>query len=196
MYRDLWGQGQAKRSHLAGDAARAEHDLSQKYQPIEPSEIARFTLKPAGTQRDYLSWPGLHEIFVQQFPGVKTSRDADLISIDRDLLSERMRRYFDGSLTDEQVAQSAPMLMQDANRYEAQETRQELLKNSRYRDDRIVHVAYRPLDNRWLYWEGTTKLLGEKRSEFFEQVFPGNLYLETVRRQRKAGVFDHGVVIP
>ncbi len=53
----------------------------------------------------------------------------------------------------------------------------ELLRTSHFRDDRIVRVAYRPLDDRWLYWEGTTKLLDEKRADFFEQVFPNNLYL-------------------
>jgi hypothetical protein len=38
--------------------------------------------------------------------------------------------------------------------------------------------------------------LDEKRVEFVEQLFDGNLFLEVVRRQRKSGVFDHGVVIP
>jgi hypothetical protein len=62
-------------------------------------------------------------------------------------------------------------------------------------EDHLIQVAYRPFDTRWLYWEGTTKLLDEKRAELFEQVFPGNLYLEAVRHQRKSGLYDHGVVV-
>ena len=48
-----------------------------------------------------------------------------------------------------------------------------------------VPVSYRPFDDRWLYWEATTKLLDEKRTEFFEQVFPGNLFLSASTKSRR-----------
>jgi Type ISP C-terminal specificity domain len=68
-------------------------------------------------------------------------------------------------------------------------------RSSQYDTDHVIQYAYRPLDQRWLYWEGKTKLLNEKRADFYEQVFPGNLYLQFIRKQRRAGQFDHGMVL-
>ncbi|HEX2349151.1 MAG TPA: type ISP restriction/modification enzyme, partial [Ktedonobacterales bacterium] len=194
-YRDLWGQGQEKRDLLASEADKRGDPSANSLVRLQPEERARFTLRPGGGNESYLSWPMLPQIFARYFPGVKTSRDADLVSIDRKPLETRMRQYFDARLSDAQVAEVAPVLMKDASRYEASATRKELLRTSGFREDHIVRVAYRPLDDRWLYWEGTTKLLDEKRADFFEQVFPGNLYIETVRRQRRSGEFDNGAIL-
>ncbi len=38
---------------------------------------------------------------------------------------------------------------------------------------------------RWLYWEPDTDLLDRKRSDFFQQVFKGNLFLCAVQQNRK-----------
>jgi predicted helicase len=152
-------------------------------------------LVPAGSEEDYLSWPTLDDLFVHYYPGVITARDPDLVSIDPQILGERMQHYFDSSLDDVELAKYAPALMRDTNRYNAKATRRELLRTSRFREDHLIRVAYRPFDNRWLYWEGTTKLLDEKRVELFAQAFPGNLYLEAVRRQRRSSRYDHGVVL-
>ena len=48
----------------------------------------------------------------------------------------------------------------------------------RTRLDFIRH-AYRPFDNRWLYWEGETKLLDEKRTDYRPHVFEGNVWLRS-----------------
>lgn len=194
-YRDLWGQGYAKRQRLAKDSLLSSAEMDDCYQPLTPNEATRFILVPSGSERRYFSWPSLDEIFAHHFPGVKTSRDPDLISIDSQILRERMQHYFDSSLNDDEVAQYAPVLMRDASRYNAKATRRELLKKSSFKENHLIPVAYRPFDNRWLYWEGITKLLDEKRAELFAHVFPGNLYLEAVRRQRKSNRYDHGAVL-
>ncbi|WIG59645.1 MAG: adenine specific DNA methyltransferase [Ktedonobacterales bacterium] len=182
-WRQFWGKADEKRAALL--ASLQHEDFNGAYEDMQAVESARFILMPGGSESAYLTWPALDEIFVQQFPGFKTSRDADLISMDREPLSQRMRTYYDPNVSDRELAEVAPVLMEDASRYEAKATRQELLKTSRYRDERIVRVAYRPFDDRWLYWEGTTKLLDEKRVEFFEQVFPGNLYLAASTKSRR-----------
>jgi hypothetical protein len=59
--------------------------------------------------------------------------------------------------------------------------RRGLLKNN------IVRYCYRPFDVRWLYWEPQTKLLDEKRTDYFLQVFqvlsesPGEFSLDYLR---------------
>lgn len=49
----------------------------------------------------------------------------------------------------------------------------------------ITRFAYRPFDVRWLYWEPETKLLDEKRSEYFLHVFPGNLWIAAAQHHRR-----------
>jgi hypothetical protein len=45
---------------------------------------------------------------------------------------------------------------------------------------------------RWLYWEGETKLLDEKRFEYFPHVFDGNVWIGASQQNRKA--FDPPLV--
>jgi hypothetical protein len=40
-------------------------------------------------------------------------------------------------------------------------------------------------DMRWLYWEPETKLLDEKRSEYFPQVFDGNRFIVSQQKVRR-----------
>jgi hypothetical protein len=96
-----------------------------------------------------------------------------------------MCQCFDAALADVQVAGVAPMLMTDASGYKARETRRELLKSSRYSADRLIRVVYRPLDDRYLYWESQTHLLARARPEFISQEFDGNLYLAASTKSRR-----------
>ena len=195
LYRDLWGQGAEKRQRLRTEAEQGSSQLALLYEPIQPAATSRLMLHPGGGEDDYLAWPALDDIFVQQFPGILTSRDGDLVSIEPEPLRMRMRQYYDPAVSDDEIARIAPSLMRDTNRFAARPTRRQLLASSRYRDDRVIRVSYRPLDNRWLYWESVSKLLDEKRSEFFDQVFDGNLYVEAVKHQRKSNTYDHGIVV-
>lgn len=52
-------------------------------------------------------------------------------------------------------------------------------------EDGFVRYAYRPFDTRWLYWEGDTKLLDEKRADYKPHIFDGNLWLSAVPRLRR-----------
>ena len=88
-----------------------------------------------------------------------------------------MRRYYDASLSNEQIAQLLPRLMETTGRYNAPVTRTQLLKAG-FKPENIRRYYYRPMDLRWIYWEGTTKLLDEKRANFFPEVLPGNLFFE------------------
>ena len=50
----------------------------------------------------------------------------------------------------------------------------------------FVRFAYRPFDNRWLYWEADTKLLDEKRAGYMPHVLEGNMWLVTQQKPRRA----------
>lgn len=193
-YRSLWGQGHEKRKQLANDALLASADLQAVYQPISSSEKVRFILLPSNTEEAYITWPLLPEVFPTSYVGVKTSRDAFLVAFDQETLESNMRQYFDATISNEQIAQRMPRLMETTSGYDAIDTRNQLLKVG-FKQENIQHYYYRPMDVRWLYWEGTSKLLDRKRADFFEQIFPRNLFFEARQRQPKAE-FDRTMVTP
>ena len=109
-------------------------------------------------------------------PGVKTSRDDLVVDIDRERLIERMEQYFDLEISHEEMRRISPSAMTSTARFEAESVRDHLLERGSCQKT-FVRYCYRPFDVRWLYWEPETKLLDEKRSEYFPHVFEGNVWL-------------------
>ena len=55
-------------------------------------------------------------------------------------------------------------------------------------DSGFVRHTYRPFDTRWLYWEGDTKLLEEKRADYIPaRIFDGNRWLSAAQHLRRGG---------
>src|ERR1019366_3430756 len=127
----------------------------------------------------------LPDLFPKSFPGVKTSRDEVVVDIDRKHLVGRMEQYFDPGISDEEMGRIAPAAMTNTARFTAAATRDHLRERG-FLPKNIVPYCYRPLDSRWLYWEPDTKLLDEKRVEYFPHVMEGNLLLFTTGRTRKS----------
>lgn len=178
-YRDLWGR--AKRSQLLEETERG---AMPEYQELRPALGLGLPFRPSSVASEYLSWPLLPELFPVSFPGVKTSRDEVVVDIDRERLVDRMKQYFDPELSDADIRAIMPTAMADAARFNALKTRRYLLQRG-FKPEKIVRYCYRPFDDRWLYWEPETKLLDEKRSEYFPHVFEGNIFLFTTGRTRK-----------
>jgi predicted helicase len=103
-----------------------------------------------------------------------------------------MHTYFDAKVTDQQLRSMMPTAVTNIARFDARNVRRYLVKRG-FKPEYIVRYAYRPFDNRWLYWEPETKLLDEKRSEYFSQLSDGNLWLEARQRQPMEK-FDRGYV--
>ena len=130
-------------------------------------------------------WPALPDLFPTSFPGVKTSRDGFLVDVDLARLKQRVADYFDANLGHEEIARRYPGVMRSTARFDARAVRDALLKRGGPAEDGFVRYAYRPFDTRWLYWDGDTKLLDEKRAEYKPHVFEGNLWLSAVPRLRR-----------
>ena len=76
--------------------------------------------------------------------------------------------------------------MDSTRRFDARAVRDALLLRDKPEEKSgFVRHAYRPFDNRWLYWEAESKLLDEKRADYKPHVFDGNLWLVTPRRRRR-----------
>ena len=201
-YRDFEdARASERRSHLL---ASVQDESS--YTALEPNPNLGLPFKPRRVEADYLAWPRLPEFFDISFAGVKTSRDALLVDIDREVLEARMKQYLDSSISDEELARLCPDAMVTTKRFDAVQVRQSLreralrshqgpvdankrqeLLSYAYRPWQILRYTYRPFDVRWIYWEPETKLLDEKRIEALPEIMPGNRFLES--RQRESG--DH-----
>lgn len=100
-----------------------------------------------------------------------------------------MEQYFDPAISHEQMRRIAPGAMENTARFQAQQVRDVLRKRGLLREN-VVRYYYRPFDVRWLYWEPETKLLDEKRAEYWPHVYQGNLWLTTTRRYRKEAFYQ------
>ena len=185
-FRHLWGQ--AKREDLTA-TAQAEPDAL--YDSFEPSLPLGLPFARMAVSDDWSEWPSLTDLFPNSFPGVKTSRDSFLVDVDLDRLKARIGDYFNSDLTHEEITRRYPVVMNATARFDARRVRDSLLLRGSPSEAGFVRHAYRPFDNRWLYWESETKLLDEKRAEYKPHVFEGNLWLGSNKREID-DEFSHG----
>ena len=185
--REFWG-----REKLRLLVQSLAEESANRYRRVHPRLAIGLPFAASSEAGDYLSWPTLTALFPTSFPGLLTSRDDFVIDVERSVLEARMRTYFDATIGDAEIAARWPSAIEDASRFDGAETRRRLLERG-FLPEKIVRYAYRPFDNRWLYWEPQTKLLHEKRSEYFPHVQPGNLWIEARQRQTMKR-FDRGYV--
>ena len=179
-FRHLWGQ--EKRTELV-ETADAEPDAL--YEGIEPILPLGLPFVRVAVSDGWFDWPTLPDLFPVSFPGVKTSRDGFLVDTDFDQLRARVADYFDAALSHEEIAQRYPGVMKTTARFDARKVRDALLARGGPNEAGFVPYAYRPFDNRWLYWEAATKLLDEKRTGYMPHVFEGNMWLSAAQHLRK-----------
>ena len=181
-FRHLWGTG--KRETLA---ATAEADPATLYENLAPSLPLRLQFMPADVGAGYFDWPRLPELLPVSFAGVKTSRDEFLVDIERETLDARIEQYFDPKISNADLEKAFPALMNRSSRYDPADTRKALTGRNHALGE-VVRYAYRPFDVRWAYWDPDTKLIDEKRPEFFGNTGFDNRFLTAGERNRM-GVF-------
>ena len=179
-FRHLWRQG--KRNELLETAEAEPESLYGTVDPVLPLGLP---FVRTAVSADWFDWPSLPELFPVSFPGVKTSRDGFLVDIDLDRLQKRIADYFDASVSHEDIARRYPEAMKTTARFDARAVRDELLKRGGPDEAGFVRFAYRPFDNRWLYWEKDTKLLDEKRANYRPHIFEGIKWLSAAQHLRK-----------
>ena len=179
QFRHLWGQD--KRGELLKTLNEPPKKIYTRLKP--PLEVG-LPFLPMKTESGYFKWPLLTELFPVSFPGVKTSRDNFLVDVEKDALVKRLEKYFDPEISHEEMKRLDSGVMDDSARFKAELVRDELRKRG-FLKKNVLRYCYRPFDVRWLYWEPETKLLDEKRTEYFLQIFDGNVYLVTQQKPRR-----------
>ena len=162
-YRDFH-QARAEERRSALIESLADPGIESGYTAIGPSPQLGLPFKPMEVDDGWYDWPSLPDLFPASFPGVKTSRDSFLVDIDLDRLKARVAEYFNTDLSHEEITRRYPPVMHSVRRFDAPTAREVLLKRGSPDEEGFVQYTYRPFDNRWLYWEAETKLLGREAS--------------------------------
>jgi type I restriction-modification system DNA methylase subunit len=191
-FRHFWGT--SKLEQLAA-AAKAKN---QVYMAESPSLALGLPFLPLAVGAHYPDWPLLVELLPKSFPGVKTSRDSAVVSIDRDTLLKNIGVYLDSSIPEDQLRQLFPAAMEKAPGFDPSATRRYLSereakhqasKEESFFPRNVVRYLYRPFDLRWIYWEPETKLLDRNRPDYWPHVFDGNRWLSASQRNRKVDFY-------
>ncbi len=176
LYRDFHHARADERRQALLDSIDAP-GIDSGYSALQPSLPLGLPFTRTAVSEGWFDWPALPDLLPKSFPGVKTSRDAFLIDTDLDRLRERVADYFNPELSHAEIARRHPAVMKSTARFDARSVRDALLTRGGPVESGFVRYAYRPFDDRWLYWEADTKLLDEKRAEYRPHVFAGNRWM-------------------
>ena len=188
-FRHLWGK--AKRTELT---ATAEVEPGALYEDIAPILPLGLPFVRTAVSEGWFDWPSLTDLFPVSFPGVKTSRDGFLVDVDLARLRARVADYFDARVSHEEIARRYPGAMKTTAGFDTRAVRDVLVKRGGPRESGFIRYAYRPFDNRWLYWETDGRLLDRPRPDYRLHVFEGNLWIEAREREAKED-FSRGTLV-
>ncbi|MCY7277828.1 MAG: DNA methyltransferase, partial [Phormidesmis sp. CAN_BIN44] len=192
LYRDVdQARASERRKSLVSSLENADFD--NHYTQLSPAIALGLPLKPRKFDIGYPDYPLLPELFPKFFPGVTTSRDGLVIDVDKETLIDRMKQYFNPSVSNDEIRRNTPKAMQRIAGFDPEKTRSYLCKRG-FLPEKIVRYCYRPFDLRWLYWEPETNLLDRKREEYFPHISSGNLWIEARQKQAMEN-FDRGYVV-
>ncbi|MXW40047.1 MAG: N-6 DNA methylase, partial [Synechococcus sp. SB0668_bin_15] len=184
LYRDFH-QAKAKDRREALLSSLESNNVDDEYTLFTPDLRLGLPFKPMAVSQDWFDWPSLPELFPKSFPGVKTSRDGFLVDVDLESLRARIADYFNPALSHEDIARRYPTMMKTMGGFDARAVRDVVLKSGGPNEVSFIHFAYRPFDNRWLYWEPDSGLLDRPRADYKVHVFEGNLWLVTQQKPRR-----------
>jgi hypothetical protein len=157
-FRDFWGQN--KRAELLESLAKK--DRASAYTAAAPNRGNRLLFVPARVSSEYEAWPALPDLALKPpYNGPVERRGNALISLQRQPLIERMRAYFDASVSDEEVAGLHASLMMTGNRIEGPKARAKIQQEHVFDEARVVRYPVKPLDTRWCYLENLRPLFSE-----------------------------------
>lgn len=113
--------------------------------------------------------------------GVVTSRDDLVIDSDKENLTKRMRQFFDLS-----PAEAKQKLMINENQ---SWTVAKAQQKTKFEIRHIQPIAYRPFDNRWVYYDAT--MIERSRSEVMKHMLAGENVGLVTARSNKSETCDH-----
>ncbi len=188
LYRDF-EQAKAEERRSALIDSLTEDGINDGYTEVEPDLRLGLPFRPMPANDNWFDWPELPDIFSVSFPGVHTGRDRFLVDADLDRLKARVAEYFDPELSHEEINRRYPAAMRSSTAFRpknARTVRSAMQQRGAPNESGFVRDAYRPFDNRWLYWENDRGLLTAPSPGIWPHLFEGNLWLSSAKQLRKS----------
>ena len=185
-FRHLWGQ--SKHHELV---ATSESHPEYLYSGVAPLLSLGLPFADLAVSDGWQHWPSLPDLFTTSFPGVNTGRDSFIIDVDLDRLKKRIGDYLSPEISHDEIERRYPAAMKSTTRLDPRVGRDTLLARGGPDKAEFVRLAYRPFDNRWLYWEPDTGLIDRPRPNYKPQIFAGNVWIGANKREIH-NEFSHG----
>ena len=184
LYRDFHQARASERRQAMLESLDAP-DMDSGYSRLEPALRLGLPFKPMAVSKGWFDWPALPDLFPVSFPGVETARDSFLVDTDLNRLKARISDYFNVDVSHEEIARRYPSAMKDTSGFDACVVRDVRLERGGPDEYGFIRHAYRPFDDRWLYWEADGGLLRRPVVGYRPNVFQGNLWLCNAQHVRK-----------
>jgi len=173
-YADLWGPRSEKYDYLMKNDIKTTK--WQKLEPVAPYFF--FVPKDFALQPEYEKFWKVTEIFSECSFGVTTARDHFVVGFTNEEIIQRVR-VFTGDLSDDLVKQG--LKLKDTGTWKLAQAKQRI-RDQRH-EDHVHRYAYRPFDNRWIYYDSS--LIERDRKEIMKHIINSeNLGLNLTRRLR------------
>ena len=179
-YRDFWGT--RKLTEILECAGSAQHER-KAYETLQPTKEDLFRLRPSSVNAAYDSWPQIVDLAEDEPSlGLLEKRGGALIDTDRASLVERMTLYFDGVRALEALPASLQGLKTNWARFNAAETRENVLSKRNFDESNVRRMVMKPMDVQWAYVETMRPLWNEPRPRLVGQLDHAARFLLARRR--------------
>jgi hypothetical protein len=169
-FRHFWGV--TKRADLL--ASLNVKDFDSHYEAVYPDKSNRFSFRPSNVASYYLTWPNIDLLAEFVSLGILENRKDALINIDRSILVERMRKYYDPNIDWDMLKQLGTGLTEDAARFDAKKARSKVIEKETFNPSALRRILVRPMDRRYCYYTAVRPLWNEPRPAYSHQFWHRN----------------------
>jgi len=174
LFQHYWGTN--KKEDLL-ESLKAK-DFDRRYKAANPEKSNKLSFRPANVSEDYLGWVKLADLCqLKPFPAFMESRKGALIDFDKAKLTEKMKSYFNNSVSWDEFSHRYSEVCESNKTYDAKKIRTTLLKTNSYKENNLKKYFLHPFDIRWCYHEVKTPLWHRSRPELSQQFWDDNIHL-------------------
>lgn len=142
-----------------------------------------FIQKDAVTEEIYQKGFSISNLFLVSSSGIKTHRDHFVIDIDKQELKNRIQRFYDLSVTDEEIKHE--MDLKESSDFKLSNVR----RVGKFDDSFIKTITYRPFDNKSVYYDAN--FIDRDRRNVMRHMLTGENVGLITARSNKSQSCDH-----
>ena len=173
-FRNFWGSD--KKEQLLNSLKNS--DSLNSYEARHPNKSNLYSFRYETKSSNYNDWISFNELaLLPPFQGLDEDRKFDLIDLDENELSNKIKLYFDKGNSLEQLKNTLPGLSTNSADFDAEKARRKILKEENFNSKNLKRYTVRAYDHRTCYYSTVNPLWKRARPELSMQLFEGNKFL-------------------